>query len=252
MAHVLAIANRKGGSGKTTTAVNLAAEAAAAGLRTLVVDLDTQGHSGLGFGVRPRRGQITVHHLLLESSIDARSAILESATANVSVMPADALFGGLDGASSPSALARRLRGADLAASFDFVVIDTPPSYDALLVNALAAADSVLVPMVPHALSAEGVRQFARVFFRVATTINSHVHLVGLVPVMVNERANHHRQTLESMTHAFGKRKILNSIRNDIQVAMAFSAGIPLREFAPNSRGASDYKQLFKSLPLSIP
>jgi chromosome partitioning protein len=116
-----------------------------------------------------------------------------------------------------------------------------------LVNALAAADGALVPMVPHALSAEGIRQFARLFFRVASMIKQDLRLLGILPVMVNSRIGHQRQVLQDMGDEFGTQRVVGGIRMDIRLAEAFAAREPIRAFAPNSRGAADYSDLADDL-----
>jgi chromosome partitioning protein len=245
---ILAVSNRKGGSGKTTTAVNLAAEWGARGRRVLLVDLDTQGHAGLGFGVVARRDEPTAHHVFSRPGFALDDAIRPTASPNVAVAPADPLFDGTDVADrSVAALRRQLGAPAIRARFDLVILDTPPSLDLILVNALVAADSVLIPMIPHALSAEGVRQLTRLFFRVATTVNGGLTLAGLLPVMLNPRTTHHRDTLQEVGTEFGVERLLSGIRSDIQLAEAFASRQPIRDHAPRSRGAADYRVLADEL-----
>ena len=150
---ILAIANRKGGCGKTTTAVNLAAEFGARGMRTLLVDLDLQGHSGLGFGIVARRQQPSAHMIFTKAEFRLAEAIQPTASANVSVVPADLNFDGDASERGVTTLRRQLRAATIEERFDLVIVDTPPALDMVFVNTLAAADAALVPMIPHALSA---------------------------------------------------------------------------------------------------
>ena len=247
MTAVLAISNRKGGSGKSTTAVNLAAEWGARGVRTLLVDLDTQGHAGLGYGIAARRQEPTVHMMFTRPGFCLHEAIRPTNVENVLVAPADLTFDGTSRERGISTLNNQLRAADITERFDLVILDTPPSLDMLLINALAAADAALVPMIPHALSTEGVRQFTRLFFRVATSIKPDLKLLGIVPVMVNARVNHQRSVLREIETEFGRGRMLDGIRMDIELAEAFSAGQPIRAFAPLSRGAQDYHHLANEL-----
>jgi len=237
---VLTVSNRKGGSGKSTTTVNLAAEWAARGVRTLVVDLDTQGHSGLGLGVAAPRGGPTAHHIFRPGGGDLLDAVTPTAWPGLFCAPADPLFDGSDGPAALDTLSCQLHRPEVAQRFDVVILDTPPSLDFVLMNAMTAADGVLIPLLPHTLSGEGVKQLSRLFFRIASTENPRLRLVGLLPVMHNARIGHHRTMLAEIAHQFGQDRILRGIRSDILLAEAFSAGRPIRAFAPRSRGAMDY------------
>jgi chromosome partitioning protein len=145
-----------------------------------------------------------------------------------------------------------LQAPAIEAHFDLVILDTPPALDMVFVNALAAADAALVPMIPHALSAAGVRQFTQVFFRVATTINSGLKLLGVLPVMVNARAVHQRAILRDMEIEYGAGRVFDGVRNDIALAEAFAAKLPVRAFAPRSRGAEDYSHLVDEISETWP
>ncbi len=243
MTRVLAICNRKGGCGKTTTAVNLAAEFGRRKIPTLLIDLDSQGHGGLGLGVVAHDRASTVHALFGGGTVDLDRAVVASAADHVHVLPADRAFEGASPQSDVHALDRLIRSPGIAERFRVVVLDTPPAYDPLLVNALAAADAVLAPIVPHALSAEGVRQLLRVFYRIATTVKPEIDMIGVLPVMYNERIRHHRAVIEEIARELGPQKLLPAIRMDIHLAESFSARIPASYYAPSSRGAQDYKVL---------
>jgi chromosome partitioning protein len=134
-----------------------------------------------------------------------------------------------------------LAAEGLLADYDLIVLDTPPSLDGLLLNALCAADRVLVPFVPHFLSGEGVRQLARVIFRVASRgMNDNLKVLGFVPVMLDARIGLHREVCEDLGQQFGRNRLLPGIRVDIRVAEAFGRGKPVRQHAANSRAAQDY------------
>jgi chromosome partitioning protein len=240
MARTLVISNRKGGSGKTATSVNLAAELAVLGQRVLLIDLDTQGHCALGLGIKLPRDASTVHGFMAGRH-SLRCGVLESAWPNLHLIPADPLFEHGAAGAREMLLRDALLSEGLSADYDTIILDTPPSLDGLLLNALCAADRVLVPFVPHFLSGEGVRQLARILFRVASRgLNERLKVLGFLPVMVDLRVGQHRDVNAGLSHQFGAARLLPGIRTDIRVAEAFAVGKPVREHAPKSRAAADY------------
>lgn len=241
-ARILAVANRKGGTAKTTTAVNLAAALAARGQRVLLVDLDTQGHAGLGFGVRAAPGEPTVHDLFKGNGpADLGRAIRSTGVENVDVLPADRGFSGPEGAVAPLGLATAL--TPLAQAYAVTLIDTAPTADALLISALASAHHVLVPTQLHHLAVDGVGQFARSYFRVATTLNPGLRGLSILPVQVDLRITMQREALERLAARFGRERLLPGIRPDIGLAEAFGRDVPLRHFRARSRAIQDFEVL---------
>jgi chromosome partitioning protein len=241
-ARVLAVANRKGGTAKTTTAVNLAAALAHRGLRVLLVDLDTQGHAGLGFGARAAPGEPTLHDLYRGvGAADLARAVRSTSVPNVDVLPADRGFPGPQGAVAPLGLATAL--APLSEAYAVTLIDTAPTADALLISALASAHHVLVPTQLHHLAVDGVGQFARSFFRVATTLNPGLRGLSILPVQVDLRITMQREALERLAARFGRERLLPGIRPDIALADAFGREVPLRYFKPRSRAIQDFEVL---------
>ncbi|EEF22363.1 Sporulation initiation inhibitor protein soj, putative, partial [Ricinus communis] len=148
-------------------------------------------------------------------------------------------------------LARALAEEEIGERFDVIIVDTPPSLDNLLINALSAANWVLVPYVPHHLSFEGVRQLMRVLFKVISGSNPHLKILGFLPTMAAKHIRQHRDVTEGISRQFGANRVLSGIRNDIRLAEAFAAGRPVRHYAKKSRGANDFAVLARNLSAAL-
>jgi chromosome partitioning protein len=249
--HIIAISNRKGGTGKTTVSVNLAAELAALGQRVLLVDLDSQGHCAVGLGIKVKTGERSVHGIFSDPDARLAEVIRETAFANLYLAPADQLFDHGSGLREERRLFRALAEKEIAERFDLVIVDTPPSLDILMLNALTAAHWVLVPYVPHHLSFEGVRQLMRVLFKVMTSANPNLKILGFLPTNAAQHIRQHRSITNEVSRQFGAHRVLSGIRSDIRLAEAFGAGKPVRNYAPKSRGAEDFAELAASLALTF-
>jgi chromosome partitioning protein len=243
MAVTIVVSNRKGGAGKTTVSVNLAAELAALGLRVLLVDLDSQGHCAVGVGIKVGRGTPTVHDIFRSTVARLGAAIQPTVFDNLSLLPADPLFEHGEGLRDEGLLRRALAEEEIATKFDVVILDTPPSLDTLLLNALTAANWVVVPFVPHPLSSEGVKQLMRVLFKIISATNQQLKLAGFLPMMGNENIRIHRTVTGDVSNQFGASRLLPFIRNDVRLCESFAAGKPIRYYAPKSRAAQDFAQL---------
>lgn len=244
---VLVVTNRKGGAGKTTVSVNIAAEFAASGKRVLLIDLDSQGHCAMGLGVKVKPGQATIHDIFASPDFSLLDAVSETFIPTLFLIPADATFQHHKSGDDNQCLLRGLEQESIATQFDLVIIDTPPSLDNLLLNALSAATWVLVPYIPHPLSFEGVRQLVRVLFNVISEKNPKLKILGFLPIMTTTNVRQHRNITEQVTKQFGALRVLNGIRMDIKLAEAFAANKPVRFYAPKSRGAEDFAQLATTL-----
>ena len=238
-ADVITVANRKGGVGKTTTAVNVAAELGGRGRRVLVVDLDSQGHASLGLGA-PLGGP-GAHAIFRPAPFDTAQAIRSSRMANVDVLPPERDFFIHEAVNDPLRLARAL--APLALSYDHIVIDTSPAIDVTMAAAIAASDRLLIPTQLTHLAYDGVARLAKVLLKVATMLNRGLADFAVAPVQVDMRANLHKLVLARLTAEFGASRVFRGIRADIALAEAFGAGVAVRSYRPNSRGAQDYAAL---------
>ncbi len=243
MGVIFAISNRKGGTGKTTLSVNLSAEFSTRGYKVLIIDLDTQANSTIGMGIKPDKTLKTIHHLFEEKISDIKEVILETKWQNLFISPANPMFDHSYASQSGYLLKEVFEKDKIKNFFDLIIIDTAPSLDPLLMNALVIADYVLIPFLPHFLSIEGVKSLIRVFFKIAVTQNTALKLLGLVPIMLNLRIHQHARVIELLSKSLGKEKILPGIRTDIKIAEAFEAGKPVRFYAPSSRAVEDFKTL---------
>jgi chromosome partitioning protein len=240
-ARVIAIANRKGGVGKTTTAVNVAAELADRGRRILLIDMDPQGHAGLGVGVVRTKTEAAVHHLFRPQGIDLGTAVRPSCVPGIDVLPAEADFQVHEAVNDPLRLIRGL--AAFGNRYDEIVIDTSPTIDITTLAALAAADHVLIPTQLQYLAYDGVLRFSSILLKVATLLNPRFSGLAVVPIQIDMRTNIQRVVLAKLLMNFGPKRIFRGIRTDVALAEAFGARTPVRLYRPSARGAADYALL---------
>ena len=237
LARVLAIANRKGGTGKSTAVVNLGAELAVRGYRVLVVDLDPQGHAGLGFGICSRPGDVTIHTALRERTSLVRG-VRRTSEPKLDVLPADRDFDGVIRLQDPRCLAKAL--APLRSSYDMVLIDTPPGSANLIVCALLSADGVVVPTALEHLSLDGVRQFARSYHQVMVSLNAALLGLMVLPMRVDLRSTVQKDVLDCLIRGFGLDQVVRGVRIDTAVSEAFGRNQPLRRYKASARAVADF------------
>ncbi len=242
--HVITITNRKGGSGKTTTSVNLAAALAKAGHRVLLVDADTQGHSALSLGM-PRGASGDGLFDVLTGRVHLNEAARPSALPNLLVLPA----GRLAGLEEAHGDGRKARTAMLeyvarqAGEYRFVIIDTPPMFGVLTIGALIASSWVVVPMQAHFLAMEGLAETVRILKRIEALYSRKVELLGVVPTFYQAHVRLSQAIIDDIRKTLGERIILPPVRTNIALAEAPGHGRSIFEYDPGSNGARDYLRL---------
>ena len=246
---ILAVANQKGGVGKTTTAVNLGAALAEAGYRTLVVDLDPQGNASTGLGINIRDLQLSMYDVVIhEASID--DTIEATAMKNLFVAPASLDLAGAEIELVP-AFSREMRLkqalAEVRDDYDYVLIDCPPSLGLLTVNGLAAAAEVLVPIQCEYYALEGLGQLLRNVALVQRNLNQQLEVSTFVCVMYDARTKLADQVVAEVREHFGEKVCRIVVPRTVRLSEAPSYGQPILAFDPRSRGAIAYRELAREL-----
>ena len=249
MARILAILNQKGGVGKTTTAVNLAAGLARAGRRTLLVDLDPQGNATTGLGIEKGTLAATVYEVLMGAS-DWRDALVRTRIANLELVPAT-----LDLAGAAVELAT-MRGRELRLRqglagvedhYDEILIDTPPSLGLLPVNCLAVATAALIPLQCEFFALEGLAQLEHTMRLVRRSLNPQLAVLGILLTMVDMRAKLCRDVAATVRKQYGSRVFATTIPRTIRLSEAPSHGETIFTFDPQGKGARAYTALTREV-----
>lgn len=249
MGKIIAIMNQKGGVGKTTTAVNLAACLAEMGKRVLLADMDAQGNASSGLGISKEEIRYSTYDVLIEG-VPVADVLQPTALKHLSVLPATIALAGAE-VELVNVVSRetKLREALLAVrdTYDYVLIDCPPSLGLLTINALVAADSVLIPIQCEYYALEGVAQLLRTVRSVGSSWNPALRVEGVVLTMFDGRTNLSLQVAEEVKRFFGDKVYRTFIPRNVRLSEAPSYGESIIQYDSRSKGAQVYRELAKEV-----
>ena len=245
MGKAIAIFNQKGGVGKTTTNINLAACLAMKGKKILILDIDPQGNTTSGVGISKKGLEVTTHEILIEDNYNPEDAILSTGVENLDIIPASVQLAGAEVELIELAgREKRLKRAIdiLKPKYDYIFIDCPPSLGILTINSLTAVDSVLIPIQCEFYALEGVRQLMSTIDIVQRNMNPDLEIQGVILSMFDGRTNLSMQVVEEVKKYFKEKVYTTVIPRNVRLAEAPSHGMPVIQYDPRSSGAIAYME----------
>ncbi|OLZ08977.1 ParA family protein [Sulfobacillus thermosulfidooxidans] len=245
MGRIIAVANQKGGVGKTTTVINLAAYLADSGKRVLAVDIDPQGNTTTGLGIDKQGMDVSIYDVLLESQ-PVMEALVPTDVVGLHLIPATLDLAGAE-VDLSQAVERELRLKKalqpVKDRYDYIFVDCPPSLGLLTINALCAADRVMIPMQCEFFALEGLSQLLSTIDLVTARLNPHLELEGIVLTMYDGRTNLAGQVAHEVRQHFASKVYQAVIPRTVRLSEAPSHGLPIMRYDPKSRGAEGYRAL---------
>jgi chromosome partitioning protein len=250
MGRTIVIANQKGGVGKTTTAINLAACIAEAGKKVLIIDLDPQGNTTSGLGLNKNEIETTVYDLIMGESSLKECMIKSEVVENLTIMPANVNLAGAeielaDVKDREYVLKNEIDY--IRDDYDFIIIDCPPSLNVLTVNAMTTADTVLVPIQCEYYALEGISQLIHTIDLIHDRLNPNLILEGVVFTMYDARTNLSAEVVENVKESLDTTIYKTIIPRNVRLAEAPSHGLPINLYDPKSAGADSYRNLAKEI-----
>lgn len=249
MGRILAIANQKGGVGKTTTAINLGTCLAELGRRVLLVDTDPQGNATTGLGIDKRQVAASIYNVMIEA-MPVRDAVVPTQVAGMHLIPSSMDLAGAEiELVTQDRRERRLREAlgEVRGRYDLILIDCPPSLGLLTLNALVAADGVLVPLQCEYYALEGLTQLLGTVERVRGSLNPGLDVDGIVLTMFDGRTNLSIQVADDVKRHYPRQVLRTVVPRNVRLSEAPSHGRPISRYDPRSRGSEVYRELAKEV-----
>jgi chromosome partitioning protein len=249
-ARIIAMANQKGGVGKTTTTINLGAALAEYGRKVLLVDFDPQGALSVGLGVNPHNLDLSIYNLLMQDDVSIDDILIKTDVAQLHLLPANIDLSAAEiqlvtEVAREMALARILR--PVLRDYDFILIDCQPSLGLLAINALTVSHGVLIPLECEFFSLRGVALLLDTIDKVRERLNFDLELEGILATMYDSRTTHCRQVLQRVVEAFGDKVYQTVITKTVKFPESTVAGTPITSLDPSSSGARNYRQLAREV-----
>jgi len=245
MGKVIAVANQKGGVGKTTTAVNLSSCLGKLGKKTLLIDSDPQGNSTSGVGVNPRGIEVSTYDCLI-NDVKMTDVIIETEFENLYLCPSNINLAGAElelADKEEREFSFRNSVDEIRDDYDFIIIDCPPALGLITVNAFTASDSVMIPIQCEYYALEGLSQLTKTLNIIKSKLNPELEIEGVLPTMFDSRTNLSVEVVDEVKEYFGEKMYPTFIPRNVRLSEAPSFGLPIVEYDKNSKGAESYMLL---------